>query len=268
MLTILATLLFSCGSDCPNFLLNVASGADQKDIVHRAQQAYYNLRSEGLISYRCTVQPDWSFAYSKIEADSIGLQLKPFLEGTDFQVSVGPEGAATVSRQSRIPPPTQLIADRLRMVTAGVENTLVGFFGVMAMFVFRSPVPAADSDFHFQESDGVYRISQEQGAAVLLITLNHDLTCKELTSKLPQVEATVRPRFHRSTKGYVLDGYQSRLQATSNTSSQVTIILDGTIEYLEIEGFKLPAVFNVKVVTPASTAQMKYSFGRYEVSRR
>ena len=104
--------------------------------MRQIEQAYYNLRTEGLASYRCTAQPDWNVIESNASADQAGPEFRALLEGTTFEVAVGPDGAAAISRQFRIAPTSEQDATRLRMMANGVELTLVGFFRILADFAF------------------------------------------------------------------------------------------------------------------------------------
>src|SRR6266542_7156918 len=226
------------------FILAVADlsntrAADQKDVMRQVQEAYYNLRTEGLASYRCTAQPDWNVIHSNASADPGNTQLRALLEGTTFEVAVGPEGAAAISRQSRIPPTSEQAATRLRMIANGVEQTLAGFFQVLATFAFGRGTSSSGPNFKFTETLSSYRITQGEGSAVGVIILNHDLTARELKCKTPQMEGTFYPRFIRTNKGYVLEAYQGSIEIGVEPWPKVNAEMESQIEYREIEGFKL-----------------------------
>jgi hypothetical protein len=273
VLRALASLALLSLPGCLNILAIGAQGADSREIVRQARQSYYSLEREGLNSFRCTVHPDWEAIFSSLARSSLKLsavsgQLRTLLEATDFEVSVGPDGAATVSRQFHSTPPTQEIADRARLVAGGIENVLTGFFKTMTVFVYNSPFPLSNSKFDFSESDGLYRISQQAVPGELLLTVDHDLIVKEFVAKMPQVEATYLPQFLGTNRGRILNGYRCKLQATANTSTQTAINSEVAIQYQEVRGLQLPAVLTASVELPGGRLQVRLNFDRYEVEKR
>jgi hypothetical protein len=264
-----ARSLFICGYICSRALVGVAFGADQEQLIRKVQRASYSYKSEGLASFQCTVQPDWGSLYSTLPVDSIGTQLKPLIEATEFQVSVGSEGAATVSRRTTIPPPSEDIADRLRRVTSGVEETLVGFFNVLAPFSFGGLFSTPEGTFQLVESDGIYRVTEERGGVVSVVTLNQELAVTEMTAKLPQSEITMHPRLLSTDHGFILVGYEYKIRVTATTPPQ-TVEYDATIEYREIERLRLPSTLEVKVAAPNANLKfaVKFNFTQCAVARR
>jgi hypothetical protein len=119
--------------------------------------------SYALASYRCTAQPDWNVIESNASADQAGPRFKALLEGTTFEVAVGTDGAAAISRQFRVAPTSEQDATRLRMMANGVELTLVGFFQILANFAFGRLTSVPGPGFSFTETLGSYRITQRGG---------------------------------------------------------------------------------------------------------
>ena len=91
-------------------LIPLARGEDQKAILRQARQSYYNLKDEGLVSFRCSVTPDWDSIDKSLKADTTGRSLLSFMEQTHFEVSVGSDGASVLSHQSNFAPPSEQIA--------------------------------------------------------------------------------------------------------------------------------------------------------------
>jgi hypothetical protein len=73
----------------------VASCADKKVVLQQANQAYYNLRDNGLVEFSCQVLPDWDSAFRGWKLDAVGQeQVLPTLKQMHFRVTVGPNGGS------------------------------------------------------------------------------------------------------------------------------------------------------------------------------
>ena len=127
-----------------------ANAADQRDTLERINKSYYNLKAEGLEEFRCRVVPDWDSVYRSVKADADGLQLRDVLDRVHFEVAVGPDGAASISRTFDTPPPSQQLAERIRTVTSGFEQVVEGFFqsgrnSFSARSSLKSPRPIGET---------------------------------------------------------------------------------------------------------------------------
>jgi hypothetical protein len=255
------------------FLLAVSGmsngrAADQKEVMRQIEQAYYNLRTEGLASYRCTVQPDWNVIESNASADQAGTRFRALLEGTTFEVAVGPDGAAAISRQFRVAPANERDATRLRMIANGVELTLVGFFQILADFAFGRLTSVPGPGFSFTETLGSYRITQGEGSTAGVVILNHDLTVRELIGKTAEMEGTFYPGLVRTDKGYVLETYQGSVEVGDAPWPKLNAEMEARIEYRDIDGFKLPAALTARVGMSGNSGRMKFQFKDCQVTRR
>ncbi len=62
-------------------LPSTPNAADSKEILRRAPLAYYSLKREGLIDFRCQITPDWDSFYKSVKTDAVGReQLLPILK--------------------------------------------------------------------------------------------------------------------------------------------------------------------------------------------
>jgi hypothetical protein len=250
-------LLAVCGLSAPGALLR---GADQSELLNRANHAYYDARRDGLTGFRCQVVPDWDQIYSNIKADATGEELLTFRRQTHFEVSIGPDGASTVSRKSELAAPNQQIAERLRRATAAVEQVLTGFFQTWSMF-FGPPFPTPDDkSLKLEDLDGQYRITGKQGQAEIFESMNRELMITEMKVAVPGTEITLLPKFSRLPKGYVFIGYEGTTKTASGTMA-----VEVTIENQEVEGFGLPKTVTVNV---GGNIRIPLDFRSCEIKKR
>jgi len=228
------------------------------EIRGRMNRAYYHVKSEGLAGFRCQVVPDWDALLNNLKPDPTGVELLGYLRQTHFEVSVGPDGASSVSRQSEVAPPNEQIAARLRAASAAIEQVLTGYFQMATMFV--GPLFSdGDESAKVEDLNGQYRISQKQGENEALISMDRDLMITEVKVSMSGTEVTLVPKFSKSPKGYIATGFDGKFSTAAGNAEVVV-----EIENQEVEGFALP-----KTVTAIAQGKVRIplSFTNYEIKK-
>lgn len=189
-----------------------ANTKDPKGVVEKAWHSYYSLKAQGMLEFRCNVQPDWNLTYKSVKADPSTMQdLMPLLQKTYFKVIVGPEGASTVSHESDVAPSNEKLAESMRKSIGGIEQILTGFFQTWSGFVVNPLLPATDSDYRVEELGDKYRLTYKEGATTdVVTTLDHNFAIEQFEVTEPNLTATLRPTWTRNEKGLLLlTGYNA-----------------------------------------------------------
>jgi hypothetical protein len=248
-------------------LVPAANAAEQRDTLERINQSYYNLKAEGLEEFRCRVVPDWDSVYRSVKADADGLQLRDVLDRVHFEVAVGPDGAASISRTFDTPPPSQQLAERIRIVTSGFEQVVVGFFQTWTQFVF-SPVFPEKASVQLEKLDSGYRINQTQDTTRAVLLFTPDLMLKDVELNTPGNQARFHTRFDSRGNLYILTAFEATFDVGSDTPQATQIKSAAQVKYQEVQGFALPETVDVTVITSAITLQFPIRFSDCSVKKR
>jgi hypothetical protein len=246
-------------------LAPAACGQDRNEIVGQARRLYYDLKSEGLDGFGCQVRMDWDSMFKTVKPDAIGQsQVLPILKETHFKVLVGPDGASAVSHQSDVPPPSEVVAERVRSATEGFEQVVTGFFQAWSLFMMGAPFPEADGDYLFETDGEKYRLAYKEKSVDVVISMTHDLAIDEIKVTTPKLEGTLNPTFAKNKGEFVLLGYDGTYKAASGASQRVSV----KIEHQDVQGFNLPATVTATTSLPASKVEMAFSFTDCQVTKR
>ena len=239
--------------------------ATDREIITQARQSYYNLKIAGLSEFRCNVQPDWESILTAAQADEATQdEILPVMEEMHFEVSVGPDGASTVSRKFDMAPPNDEIAQRARSIADGIEQIVTGFYQTWSRFLINSPFPDPGGEFKLRDLDGKYQLFYKEGPSNISLTMGHDFTIDEMKVSSDKFEETIHPLFGHVGNALVLKGYQTVLNMASGTSVQVNVV----IENGEYERIILPKTVVATVPTPESSIEFTLTFSNYKLKKR
>src|SRR5208282_370458 len=221
------TLILALGIvTCLNWFHAAQVRADEKDsreIVRRARQSYYSLKKQGLLEFRCNALPDWDSMYESLKTDTAGReQLLPMLQKARFRIVLSPDGGSTISHESDVAPPDEKIAQRLRDTIGGTEQMLTGFYQTWSQFVLNTLLPEEGSEYTVDDLGGKYRLSYKEGAADVVITLNHDFRIEEIEVTSPQFSAASKTQWSNTPKGLLLAAYGAAIK-TASGSLELTV---------------------------------------------
>jgi hypothetical protein len=232
-------------------------GADKQEILSHARAAYYDLKKDGLVEFRCEVDADWEAILKSLQADPAD-PLAAALKQTHFTVVIGPDGVPAVSRLGPTPADAAL-AERFRTTAGGMEQVLTGFFQVWAQSLNGLPGPRDGEAYGIEQGADDYRILQTQGEVHIAIAMNRKFLVTEIKIVGPNMDVALRPRFAESPKGFLFAGYGSNAKVPGGTQE-----MDVTIEEQAVEGFELPALVTVKM----GNVQIPLHFTGYRIKKR
>lgn len=221
--------------------------AERKEILRKAKQSYYSLKTTGFAEFRFQAVPDWDSMYKDLHTDAVANdQLLPILKKTHFMVVVGPDGASSVSHQSDDAPPSEEVAERIRKTTNGVDQVLTGFLHTWTGFSMAPLFPDIDSDYQVEDTGTEYRVSYKEGETDLVTTIGRDYAIKNIQVTASTMNIAMQPAWKTVKSGFLLTGYD----ATIKTDSGGLQTLSVAIQYEELEGLNLPNAITAKVTMP------------------
>jgi hypothetical protein len=242
-----------------------ARAATDQETINQARQAYYNLKTAGVIGFRCHIQPDWDSILTSAQDDETTQdEVLPIMKEMHFEVLVGPDGAPTVSRQFDVPPPNQDIAERAASIADGIEKIITDFYQVWSLFLVNSPFSDPGTEFKLKDSDGKYRLFYKKGPNDVSLSMSHDFTIEEMKVSSDQFDATTHPLFVRVGNGLVLKGYQTILNTLSGTAARTDVVIVNDV----YEGVTLPHTTIVTVRTANSSIVTTLTFSNYQLQKR
>jgi hypothetical protein len=176
--------------------------AAREKLMREARLAYYNLHARGLKEFSCQVLPDWDATYKSLRGDAVGRdQLLPILKKVRFRVLVGATGAASVSHQSDVAPPSAAVAARVEQSTGGIDQVVSGFFQTWSLFTFGTFFAEASGTLQVEEAGDKYRLTEKDASTDALVVMNKDLTIEHATVESPRVTGSMDPIFTATTEG-------------------------------------------------------------------
>ena len=251
---------------CGYFALpGLAQSADQRGIVRRAAKSYYSLRKAGLVEFRCQITPDWDTLFRSIKSDNpTDDAIPPYLKQTVFKVAVGPNGAPTVSHESEAAPLTAQMAERLRAITAGLDQLLSGFFQAWGALAIDPMLPDPEGTYDFENLGDHYRVSYKEGETSIIVEMAMDYTETEVTISMGQISVKYQPQFEHGNRGYFLSGLAASYMAPPKPPQPLNL----QMEYRDVEGLSLPskAVFTMPI--NGKFFDGRFQFSSYQIKKR
>lgn len=220
-----------------------ARAADKKDVIKRARDAYYSLKSRGMVEFRCSMVPNWEALLQdtrKTDPAAADRAIKT-LDQLQFSVSLGTIGRAKVTHTTITPTNSQMAAG-LNQIYGGMEQMISGFFDTWSPFMITSPLPEADSDYQLEEQADQWSLSYKEGTAVVLTTMDKNFAIRELKVSTPEFKSVIQPQFTSTARGFLLSGYQADYRSKSPSE---TTQLQVRIAYQEVNGLQLPQKLNL-----------------------
>ncbi len=213
------------------FSPDFTGAANDGEVVRRARSAYYNLRELGFTGFAANLEPNWEVIL-KGAASAEALKL---FRGLRFSVSLDDTGTVKVSRHGPAPP--AITEDRIKEIDGNVARLVTGFFRTWKMFMMGSPFPEGSRDLQIENLGKQYRLSFAGQGEKVVTTMTDDFTITEVKVSAPTYNGTIKPRFEKTSRGYVLTSYEGNYEPTSG---QRKTRISVRIDYEEVGGLKLP----------------------------
>ena len=258
--------VFCCAA---SLALASAYGAqrDDKEIVKQARQEYYSLRNRGLIAFTSSVQPNWRLVLKdQLSANPAQAETAlNLLNGIHFLLTLGPDGAVTVTHHADVAPTNEKVAEGFKQIFGGMEQSMSGFFDSWSPFMLTSPFPEVASDYRLDEVDNQYRLSYKEGTAAVVTTMSKkDLVISAISVESPEFKSVIKPQFTKSEQGLVLNGYQANYQGAGGGA---TVQLNVQIENQPVNGLQLPRKLNLSGSYQGSPFEMELVFSDYQLKK-
>ncbi len=238
--------------------------ADSKKVIEDARNAYYSLRTAGLDEFRATIRPNWELVLKdQLKADPVGAQagLK-LLNGIHFAMLLDRNDKITVTHHADTEPSNEQQRKGFDDIYSGMDQAINGFFTTWEIFMLNSPLPSADSNYTLEDLGTQYRLSYKDGSADVVTMMGKNLIITDIKVNSAEFASSVRPQFVRTTKGFVLTGYDADYKPTSGPG---VVKLTLKIDHEPVSGLQLPVGLVLDSVMDGAPTHMELAFSAHEV---
>jgi hypothetical protein len=232
---------------------------DKEPIIKKSTVAYYRLKSEGLTGFQCVATPDWEKFISENfkMAEALPQSLVNKLKLVQANLSISDTGV--LSTTFFLADGSQL-EDSISEATGGLAEMLNSFLQAWWPYVFDNSLGDFDTVGLKKEGSG-HRIRQKEGDTELSLLFDKDSVISEVNTTSPGGSVFTKPKFTSTAKGLLLTNLESDI---TSTQQHVSI----TVEYQDIDGFKLPAKLADRMTSPTMNVSLDVTFSKYKVSKR
>ena len=237
-----------------------APQSDEKQVLTRARQKYYNLRSSGLIELQSNIKPNWELVLAGVESNPNTMRL---LSALQFSMSIDPDSKFRMDHHADIMPLDPKPFAEVNRVFKGMEEAVSRFIATWSVFMLTAPFPAIESNCEVRKTEDQYHFSHKEGANDVLTITDKDFMIVEIKVSGSGFNASLKPLLENTAKGFILKGYSANYQ-TGARNTVVKVRLD----YQEVSGLQLPSKVNVDTVYEGKPAQIEWVFTDYRVKVR
>jgi len=263
LLPLLALPLISMAQESSRPTPTPAIALSDKAVIRLARDAYYSLVNRGLAKFQVTVAPDWKKYVAEVTAAQSGptpdAQKVAQMEEIQFLAAVNEEGEIRVkpfrSGGGDIDP-------SLAQVTDGMKQMIQGFYTTWLPLVFSNPFPDPDVSYTLKRESEKYHVLTKDGETSSDIVLDKNYLATEMAVDMPKMKVKIVPSYEKTDKGLLLTGIDSDIN-----SGQIKVYV--SIDYKEVQGFKLPSHVSYKVPfanKPGQTITVEAWFLHYQLN--
>ena len=235
----------------------------KQEILKKAREACYNLRSRGLVSFQSGLEPDWdsmlaSARKANPEGTDRGVKL---LEAIHFHMNLSQDDTVKLTHDA-VQAPNDAAAKGLAQVYGGMEQMTQGFFQTWSVFLLSYPFPEPGGSYHLIASGEQYQLTYKDGDAEVVTTLGKDLRITSMKVTSSAFSSLLQPQYEATPQGLLMVGYQADYQ-TGNAAE--TTQLQVGIQYKDVDGFKLPSELNLQGSYGGSPFSVRVAFKDIQV---
>jgi len=236
------------------------------EILNKARQSYYSLKSEGMAQFQCNISPNWAALLAETKKTNPAAFDKAVgkLKQLSFSVTVAANGSIKVLH-SEIPAENEQTSKGLSQIYSGMEQMISGFFQTWSTFVLTPSLPKPDIDFKLEDAGREYRLSYKEDSTDVLITMGKDFAISMVKVAAKDFDSTLWPRFTKTANGFLLTGYQAEYEGKGGTDKTE---LQVTFDYQVADGLQVPRKLNLKGVYNQSPFQVEVTFVGCHATRR
>lgn len=246
---LLATIVLTAGLP--------AQTTDQKEILKKARDSYYSLKSEGMTGFQCDMTPNWaSLLEDQRKADPAAIDAAiARLQQLHFSVAVDANGAAKVTH-NEIAADNAKMAEGLKQVYSGMEQMTTGFFQTWTVFVVTPPLPELTTEFKL-DSGEQYGLTYKDGSTDVSTVMGRDFAVRSLKVTAQDFVSILNPRFAKTPKGYLMNAYDADYQgAGGKDKTELHVVID----YQTVAGLQVPLKLGLKGSYNGSPFQVEVAF--------
>lgn len=225
---------------CCSAFSTLSSGqavANKQSVLSQARQSYYNLRSQGLSAFTCSVTPNWEVLLQKERAqnpEGVDHAIQA-LNQLHFTLSFGADDSVKLTHNELTDQNEDMIA-ALKQIYGGMEQMASGFFDTWKLFMLNTPFPEINSDYGLQAAGPQYRLTYRDGLADVVTTMGRDFAISDLKVTTTEFDSDIQPQFTKSPKGFLFSAYDATYQSKNpGEATQLKV----RIGYQEVEGLEL-----------------------------
>jgi hypothetical protein len=228
-------------------LLTIAAAAQSaadRQTLTQARQSYYSLRTQGVTSFQCDVNPDWnSLLQDEREKNpSAADAAVKILSQLHFVVSFGADGKSSMTH-NELTGQTEEMNKALAQIYGGMEQMTSGFFDTWSLFMVNKPFPEPDTKFELQTVGPLYTLHYLETGTDVVTTMSKEFAINQLTVTTPQFHSSIHPTLTKSASGFLLSGYDADYD--SGKPEELTH-LNVLVEYQPVNGVQMLQKLDLK----------------------
>jgi hypothetical protein len=170
------------------------------------------------------------------------------------------------------------MAKGLAQVYSGMEQMTSGFFQTWAVFVVHPALPEQGTDFDLETGPSQYHLAYKEGGTkaaeaekpaetaakpesgtAIDVTMSRLFVIDAVKVVAENFTSTIKPRFAKTPKGYLLTGYDAEYQG-SGGSDRTELHVD--MENQSVSGFQVPQKLVLKGLYNGSPFAVEVVFSR------
>lgn len=265
-----AVFLFACCLAVP--LLSTAQAvANKQSILSQARQSYYNLRTEGLDSFQCTVTPNWDLLLQQQKQQNpqaVDAAIK-ILNQLHFSLNLTPDSTAKLTH-NELTGQSEAMMAALKQIYGGMEQMTSGFFDTWKLFLLNAPFPEVSSEYQLESAGPQYRLSYRENQdkdnlADVVTTMGRDFTIVNMKVTTPAFDSSIQPSFNKTSKGFLLSAYEASYQSQKpEEATQLKVHM----EYQEIQGLQILQKLSLSGTYGSTPFAVELAFSDCKVTKK
>jgi hypothetical protein len=259
-------LLLACCAFVP--CLSVAQAvANKQAVLSQAREAYYNLRTEGLDSFECSIIPNWELLLQKeMEQNPDGAKAAiDTLNQLQFTLNLASDSSVKLTH-NELEGQSKEMMDALKQIYEGMEQMASGFFDTWKLFVLSPPFPATTQEYQLAATGPQYKLSyMEEGTTDVVTTMARDFAISDMKITTAQFDSSIQPSFTKTPKGLLLNAYKASYQ--SQKPEEATQ-LDVRIGYSQVEGLQMLQKLNLSGSYGGTPFAIELAFSDCKVTKK
>lgn len=112
--------------------------------------------------------------------------------------------------------------------------------------------------------NGKYLISYREGTYAMVTTITKDYTISEIKVTSATMSSSLKPKFTKTDKGFLLEAYKADYKLSTGGPSHVSV----PIKYQDVEELHLPSDLVTQTSGDAGSHTVRLHLGDYQIKRR